>query len=148
MLISINHFFQTIVLLTRGGGGNFHNKGIRLDSFSPGFIYSFRYGIYMNGSVFISPPTVKTEGNIDLQSVCPSVSLSHSFSGLFITMLSHIWMKLGSKLLYEELQVRFDFRHSLTYFFVSYCPLFIILSVTLVFQTFLRYAFTYLDESW
>ena len=68
---------------------------------------------------FISPPPVKPEGTIGLhsvrQSVClsvrQSVCLSHSFSGLFFTMLSHIWMKLGSKLLYEELQVMFDFRH-------------------------------------
>ena len=42
-------------------------------------------------------------------SVCLSVHLSHLFSGLFLIMLSHIWMKVGSKLLYEELQNKFDF---------------------------------------
>ena len=50
----------------------------------------------------ISPPPVKPEGTIGLHSVCPSVSLSvrqsvclsHSFSGLFLAMLSHILMKL------------------------------------------------------
>ena len=40
--------------------------------------------------MFISPPPVKPEGNIGLQSVCPSVCPSHSFSGLFFAMLSHI----------------------------------------------------------
>ena len=67
----------------------------------------------------ISPPPVKLEGTIGLHSVCPSVSLSvrqsvclsHSFSGLFLAMLSHILMKVGRKLLYEELQIKFDFRH-------------------------------------
>ena len=39
-------------------------------------------------------------------------------------MLSHILMKVGRKLLYEELQIKFEFRHRLTYFFMSYCPLF------------------------
>ena len=37
--------------------------------------------------------------------------LSHSFSGFFFAVLSHIWMKVGSKLLYAELQIKFDFRH-------------------------------------
>ena len=31
------------------------------------------------------------------------------FSGLFLAMLSHIGMKVGSKLPYEELQFKFDF---------------------------------------
>ena len=82
-------------------------------------------------SEFISPPLVKPEGTIGLHSVRPSVSLSvslsvcpsHSFSGLFFAMLSHIWMKVGSKLLYEELQIEFDFRHGWP-IFMSYCPLF------------------------
>ena len=34
-----------------------------------------------------------------------------SFSRLFSAMLSHILMKVGSKLPYEELQIKFDFRH-------------------------------------
>ena len=33
------------------------------------------------------------------------------FSGLFSTMLSHISMMLDRKLPYEELQIKFDFRH-------------------------------------
>ena len=37
--------------------------------------------------------------------------VQNSFSGLFLAMLSHIWMKVGSKLPYEELQIKFDFRH-------------------------------------
>ena len=32
-------------------------------------------------------------------------------------------MEVGSKLLYEELQIKFDFRHSRPTFFLSYCPL-------------------------
>ena len=35
----------------------------------------------------------------------------NSFSGLFSAMLSHISMTVGSKLPYEELQIKFDFRH-------------------------------------
>ena len=35
----------------------------------------------------------------------------NSFSRLFSAMFSHIWMKIGSKLPYEELQIKFDFRH-------------------------------------
>ena len=31
------------------------------------------------------------------------------FSELFTAMLSHILVKVGSKLLYEELQIKFDF---------------------------------------
>ena len=33
------------------------------------------------------------------------------FSRLLSAMLSHIWMKVGSKLPYEELQIKFDFHH-------------------------------------
>ena len=34
--------------------------------------------------------------------------VENSFSGLFSAMLSHIWMKVGSKFQYEELQIKFD----------------------------------------
>ena len=37
--------------------------------------------------------------------------LQNSLSGLFLAMLSNIWMKLGCKLSYEELQFKFDFCH-------------------------------------
>ena len=51
--------------------------------------------------------------------------LSNSFSGLFSTMLSQTWMKVGRKLLYEELQIKFDFRHDWhTFSWVIYCPVF------------------------
>ena len=33
-------------------------------------------------------------------------------------------MKVGTKLLYEELQIKFDFCHGWPTFFMSYCPLF------------------------
>ena len=57
----------------------------------------------------ISPPPVKKpEGTVGLHSV---LRLSHQFSGLFLPMLSHIWMNVGSELLYEDLQIKFDFRH-------------------------------------
>ena len=48
-------------------------------------------------------------------------------------MLSHIWIKVGNKLLYEELQIKFDFRHGRRTFFLSNCPL----SATLVFLIYL-----------
>ena len=58
-------------------------------------------------------------------------------------MLSYIWMKLGSKLPYEELHIKFSFCHGwLTFSGV------IALWSKFVFQTFLGYAFTYLNESW
>ena len=101
--------------------------------------------------VNFSPPPVKPEGTIGLHSVCPSVSLSvclsvcpsHLFSGLFFAMLSHIWMKVVSKLLYEELQIKFDFRHGWPIFswVIALCSKF-------VFRSFLAYAFTYMNESW
>ena len=37
--------------------------------------------------------------------------VQNSFSGFFLVMLSHTRMKVGSKLPYEELQIKFDFRH-------------------------------------
>ena len=40
-------------------------------------------------------------------SYCPS--FNNSFSGLFFTLLSHIWMKVGRKLPYEELQIKSTF---------------------------------------
>ena len=67
----------------------------------------------------------------------------NSFSGLFFTLLSHIWVKVGRKLPYEELQIKFHFRHSWPTFswVIALCWKF-------VFQTFLHSAFTYLSESW
>ena len=50
------------------------------------------------------------------QSVCLSVRPSHSFSGLFLAMLWYIWMKVGSKLVYEVLQIKFDFYHDWPFF--------------------------------
>ena len=37
--------------------------------------------------------------------------VQNSFSGLFLAMLLHYWIKDGNKLPYQELQVKFDFRH-------------------------------------
>ena len=49
---------------------------------------------------------------------CPSVihfsyfqSPKGETGGLLLVMLSYIWMKEGSKLLYENLQIKFDFCH-------------------------------------
>ena len=58
-------------------------------------------------------------------------------------MLSHIWMKVGSKLQHEELQIKFDFCHGWHTFswVIALCSKF-------VFRTFLGYAFTYLNGSW
>ena len=43
--------------------------------------------------------------------LCSKFCRSNQFSGLFLAMLSHFWMKVRSKLLYEELQIKFDFRY-------------------------------------
>ena len=69
--------------------------------------------------------------------------VQNSFSGLFSAMLSDIWMKVGSKLPYEELQIKFDFCHGWPTFsrVTALCS-------KIVFRTFLCYAFTYLNESW
>ena len=69
--------------------------------------------------------------------------VQNSFSGLFFTLLSHIWMKVGRKLRYEELQINFDFRHGWPTF--SWV---IALCLQFVFQTFLSYDFTFLTKSW
>ena len=95
---------------------------------------------------------VKLEGTIGLHSARPSVLLSVSLSvtlifRTFYAMLSHrhifCWMKVDSKLLYEELQIKFDFRHGWTSFswVIALCS-------KLVVRTFLDNAFTYLNESW
>ena len=65
------------------------------------------------------------------------------FFGLFFTLLSHIWMKVGRKLPYEELQIKFDFWHGWSTF--SWV---ITLCLKFVFRTFLSYDFTFLNESW
>ena len=67
----------------------------------------------------------------------------NSFSGIFSAMVSHIWMKVGGKLPCEELHIKFDFCHAWSTFswVIALCSKF-------VFGTFLRYAFTYLSESW
>ena len=97
--------------------------------------------------LLFSPPPVKPEGTIGLHSVRPSLCLSvcpsHSFSRIFFAMLSHIWMKVGSKILYEELQIEFNFRHGWAPFswVIALCSKF-------VFRTFLHSAFTYRNESW
>ena len=58
-------------------------------------------------------------------------------------MLSHIWMKYGSKLRYEELQIKCDVCHGWPIFsrVIALCSKF-------VFWSFLAYAFTYMNESW
>ena len=61
-----------------------------------------------------------------------------SFSRLFLAMLSHTWMKVGSKLPYEKLQIKFDFCHGWPTF--SWV---IALCLKFVFQSSLGYDFTY-----
>ena len=74
--------------------------------------------------IIFSPPPVKLEGTIG----CPSVRPSHQFSRCFLAMLSYIWMKVGSKLLYKELQIKFDFHHGWPTFswvialYSKFCP--------------------------
>ena len=69
--------------------------------------------------------------------------VQNSFSGLILTLLSHIWMKVGRKLPYKELQIKFDFCHGWPTFswVIALCSNF-------VFRASLNSAFTYLNESW
>ena len=65
-------------------------------------IASFRMKSYRSSSIFVTVDLLFYE-------LLPFVW--NSFSGLFSALLSHIWVKVGIKLLYEELQINFDFRH-------------------------------------
>ena len=59
-------------------------------------------------------PTCETGGDYSFAlcpSVYPSLHPSPSFFGLFFAMFSHNWMKVGSKLPYKDLQIKFNFRH-------------------------------------
>ena len=60
--------------------------------------------------------------------------VQYSFSGLFSAMLSYIWLKFGTKLSYEELQIKFNCRHDWPTFswVIALCSKF-------VFHTFLSY---------
>ena len=73
----------------------FHISGWKL-------VASFHMKSYRSSSTFVTVDLIFHE-------LLPFVK--KSFSGLFFAMLSHIWMKVGSKLSYEELQIKFDFRH-------------------------------------
>ena len=69
--------------------------------------------------------------------------VQNSFSRLFFTLLSYMWMIVSKKLPCEELQIKFDFRHGWPTFswVIALCSKF-------VFLTFFHSAFTYLNESW
>ena len=66
-------------------------------------VASFHMKSYRSSSTFVTVDLLFNE-------LLPFVQ--KSFSGLFSATLSHIWIKVGSKLSYEELQIKFDFRHS------------------------------------
>ena len=91
---------------------------------------SFHMKSYRSSSTFVTVDPLFHE-------VLPFVQ-----NGLFFTLLSHIWMKVGRKLPYEELQIKFDFRHGWLSFswVIALCSKF-------VFRTFLSYDFTFLNES-
>ena len=93
-------------------------------------VASFHMKSYRSSSTFVMVDLIFHE-------LLPFVK--KSFSGLFFAMLSHIWMKVGSKLSYEELQIKFDFRHGWSNFsrVIAHC-------LKIVFRTFLGYAFTYI----
>ena len=67
------------------------------------FVASFHRKSYRSSSTFV------TVDLIFFHELLPFAQ--KSFSGLFSAMLSHIWMKVVSKLPYEELQIKFDFPH-------------------------------------
>ena len=96
----------------------------------PAYLHTWKSHMYIKwyicrGHVLISPPPVKPEDYrfALCPSVCPSVRHSR-FSRLFFAMLWHIWMKVGSKLPYEELQIKFDFHHGWPTFSWVNCHLF------------------------
>ena len=95
---------------------------------------SFHMKSYRSSSTFVTVDPLFHE-------LLPFVQIS--FSILFLAMLSHIWMKVGCKLPYKVLQIKFDFRHGWPTFswVIALCSNF-------VFRTFLGYAFIYLNESW
>ena len=65
-------------------------------------VASFHMKSYRSSSTFITV-------DILFHELLPFVK--NSFSGLFSAILSHISMMLDRKLPYEELQIKFDFRH-------------------------------------
>ena len=97
-------------------------------------VASFHMKSYTSSSVFVTVDSL-------FQELLPFDQ--NLFSKLFLAMLSHIWMKVGSKLPYEELQFKFDFFYDWPAFswVIALCSKF-------VFRTFLGYAFTYLNGSW
>ena len=97
-------------------------------------VASFYMKSYRSSSTFVRVDVLFHE-------LLPFVQIS--FSRLFFTLLSHIWMKVGRKLPYEELQMKFDLRHCWPTF--SWV---IALCLQFLFQTFLGYDFTFLNESW
>ena len=97
-------------------------------------VASFHMKSYRSSSTFVTVDLLFHE-------LLPFVQ--KSFSGLFSAMLSHIWMKVDSKLPYEELQIKLDFCHGWPTFswIIALCS-------KIVFRTFLGYAFLYMNESW
>ena len=90
-------------------------------------VTSFHMNSYRSSSTFVTVDQL-------FHDLLPFVQ--NSFSGLFSAMLSQIWMKVGNKLPYEELQIKFDFRHGWPTFswVIALCSKF-------VFRTFSRLCF-------
>ena len=64
---------------------------------------SFHMKNYRSSSTFVTV-------GLHFHELLPFVQ--NSFSGLFLVMLSRIWMKVDRKLPYEELQMKLNFQHS------------------------------------
>ena len=83
--------------------------------------------------------------------LCSKFCQSHSFSGIFFAILSHIYMKVGSKLIFEELQIDFDFCqdqlfHKLSPFVQNWCSGLFFAMLTDFRMTFLCFAFTKIEK--
>ena len=131
LLSRLTYFFMSYCPLVNIAFPDFSSLCFHISKWK--LVGSFHLTSYRSSSTFVTVDLLFHE-------LLPFVQ--NSFSGLFITLLSHIWMKVGRKLPFVELQIKFDFRGWPTFSWV------IALCLKFFFRTFLSYDFTFLNESW
>ena len=72
-------------------------------------VASFHMKSYISSSTFVTVDLLFHELWPFLQNLFSGLSLANLFSGLFLAIFSHIWMKVGRKLPYEYLRIKFNF---------------------------------------
>ena len=97
-------------------------------------VASFCMKSYRSSSSFVTVDLL-------LHELLPFV-IENSFSGLFLAMLSYIWMKVGSRVPFKELQIKFYFCHG----WPTFSWVIVLCYEKFVFRTFLGYAFIYLSK--